>query len=163
MTTVAYDGRFLAADGRSTAGGMVTGKNVQKLFMLDLTANGTVVRGVFGGAGCFEVLLLVKQYLENNDLFEAELVPEIEPETFQGLIVLETGEVYGLEHKLVPMPQETPCSIGSGSPFALAAMASGKSASAAIEVAKQLDCYSGGNTRVFDTVGWNFVGDAIAA
>lgn len=157
MTTIAFDGRFLASDGRATAGGMITGKQVQKIFPLNLIANGTNVRGVFAGAGCFETLMLVKNHLEANDLFESELVPEIEPESFGGLVVLETGEVYCLEQKLVPMPHEVPCSIGSGSPFAMAAMVSGKAAPAAVDVAKDLDCYSGGKTQVFDLYTWSFL------
>lgn len=32
MTTVAYDGRFLAADGRSTIGNLISGKAVKKIF-----------------------------------------------------------------------------------------------------------------------------------
>lgn len=157
MTTIAFDGRFLAADGRATAGGMITNKNTQKIFPLKMIANGLEVDGVIAGAGSFEAICLIKKHLESYDLFDAELIPELEPESAGVLVILETGEVYVLEHKLVPMTQEVPCSIGSGSPYAQAAMVAGKSAPAAVEVAKELDCYSGGNVRVFDVMTWDFV------
>lgn len=163
MTTIAFDGRFLAADGRATAGGMITNKNTQKIFPMKMVANGLEVNGVLAGAGSFEAICLIKKHLETYDLFDAEFVPELEPESAGVLVILETGEVYILEHKLVPMTQEVPCSIGSGSPYAQAAMVVGKSAPAAVEVAKELDCFSGGKVRVFDVMTWNFVGDTIAA
>lgn len=163
MTTIAFDGRLLAADGRATAGGMITNKYAQKIFPIKMLANGLEVNGVVAGAGSFEAICMIKKHLETYDLFDAELIPELEPESAGALVILETGEVYILEHKLVPMVQEVPCSIGSGSPYAMAAMVAGKSAPAAVEVAKELDCYSGGLVRVFDIYTWSFVDFASAA
>lgn len=157
MTTIAFDGRFLASDGRATAGGMITNKNTQKIFPIKMSANGLEVNGLLAGAGSFEAICLIKKHLETYDLFDAELIPELGPEYADALVILETGEVYTLERKLVPMTQEVPCSIGSGSPYAMAAMIAGKSAPAAVEVAKELDCYSGGLVRVFDVLAWDFV------
>lgn len=161
MTTVAYDGRFLAADGRSTIGNLISGKAVKKIFPLTIIANGAEVQGVLAGAGSFQTLTIVKNHLERNDLFESELIPELIPEldpgSFQGLLVLETGEVYDLEDKLVPLPAEIPVAVGSGTNYAMAAMVVGKSAVAAVEVACELDVYSGGKISVFDTETWAFV------
>ncbi|SUE95774.1 proteasome subunit beta [Ectopseudomonas mendocina] len=157
MTTVAYDGRFLAADGRSTLGNLISGKAVKKIFQLLTCANGVQVQAVLAGAGSFQTVNIVKSHLERNDLFESELIPEIEPGSFQGLLVLETGEVYDLEDKLVPLPAEIPVAIGSGTDYAMAAMVMGKSAPAAVEVACELDVYSGGKIAVFDTETWAFV------
>lgn len=157
MTTVAYDGRFLAADGRSTIGNLISGKAVKKIFPLTIIANGAEVQGVLAGAGSFQTLTIVKNHLERNDLFESELIPEIDPGSFQGLLVLETGEVYDLEDKLVPLPAEIPVAVGSGTDYAMAAMVVGKSAVAAVEVACELDVYSGGKISVFDTETWAFV------
>lgn len=157
MTTVAYDGRFLAADGRSTIGNLISGKAVKKIFPMTIIANGAEVQGVLAGAGSFQTLTIVKNHLERNDLFESELIPEIDPGSFQGLLVLETGEVYDLEDKLVPLPAEIPAAVGSGTDYAMAAMVVGKSAVAAVEVACELDVYSGGKISVFDTETWAFV------
>lgn len=157
MTTVAYDGRFLAADGRSTVGNMISGKAVKKIFPMTIIANGAEVQGVLAGAGSFQTVNIVKSHLERNDLFESELIPEIEPGSFQGLLILETGEVYDLEDKLIPLPAEIPVAIGSGTDYAMTAMVVGKSAVAAVEVACELDVYSGGKISVFDTETWAFV------
>lgn len=159
MTTIAYDGRYLVADGRSTIGGQITGKNTQKVFPIDLNLGESKVRGVFAGAGAFETVVQVKQHLERADLFEPEFIPEIAAGEFGGLLILETGEVYELESKLVPLPVEFPVSIGSGSQFASAAMVAGKTAIGAVEIAKELDCFSGGKSRVFDTSTWSFLED----
>lgn len=156
MTTIAFDGRYLAADGRATAGGMITSRSTQKIFPILFTVNGAEVKGVMAGAGSFESLMMAKRHLQEFDLFDSEVTPDIDEGTGL-LVVLETGELYLLEHNLVPLPQESPCSIGSGSPFALATMVIGKSASEAVEVAKELDCYSGGNVTVFDTKTWKFI------
>lgn len=157
MTTVAYDGRFLAADGRSTLGNLISGKSVKKIFQLLIIAGGVQVQAVLAGAGSFQTVNIVKSHLERNDLFESELIPEIEPGSFQGLLILETGEVYDLEDKLIPLPAEIPVAIGSGTDYAMAAMVMGKSAPAAVQVACELDVYSGGKISVFDTETWAFV------
>lgn len=157
MTTVAYDGRFLSADGRATNGNLISGKSTQKIFPLETTAAGCAVKGVLAGAGSYQAIMQVKTHLESNDLFDAELIPEVEVGEFSALLILETGEAYVLEHKLIPMPCECPVAIGSGTDFAMAAMTMGKAAPASVEVACTLDCFSGGTIRTFDTKAWSFV------
>jgi ATP-dependent protease HslVU (ClpYQ) peptidase subunit len=157
MTTVAFDGQFLAADGRATLGNLISAKSTQKIFPLVTRANGVEVKAVLAGAGSYESILLLKKHLEGNDLHDCEMIPEFEPGEMSGLLILETGEAFVLEHRLVPMPTESPVAIGSGTDFAMAAMSLGKSATEAVKVACELDCFSGGRIKTFDIESWGFV------
>lgn len=157
MTTIAFDGQYLSADGRATVGNLIAAKSTKKIFPLVTQANGIEVKAVLAGAGSYEAILIVKKHLENFDLHDADMIPELQPGDMSGLLVLETGEAFVLESKLIPMEAESPIAIGSGTDFAMAAMAMGKSAPEAVKVACELDCFSGGRIKTFDIESWGFV------
>lgn len=157
MTTIAFDGQYLSADGRATVENLIAAKSTQKIFPLVTQANGVEVKAVLAGAGSYEAILIVKKHLENFDLHDADMIPELQPGDMSGLLVLETGETFILESKLIPMPTESPVAIGSGTDFAMAAMTMGKSAPEAVQVACELDCFSGGRIKTFDIESWGFV------
>lgn len=63
-----------------------------------------------------------------------------------GVIAL-GGKIYDLGFDFSIMPVESFTAIGSGRDFALAAMHLGKSARQAVEIATELDLFTGGNVR----------------
>lgn len=163
MTTIAYDGRYVVADGRSTVGNLVTGKKARKIWVIDLTINGLTEKAIFAGAGSYQSINMVRSHLEREDFLMAEVVPELEPGSFSGMVVLQDGRCYVLEDRLVPMEQEYPTALGSGTDYAMAAMALGKSAVEAVRVACDLDVYSGGELMVVDIDSLRFIDEEVAA
>jgi hypothetical protein len=161
MTTLAFDGRYAAADGRATCGNMITGKQAKKLFLINGVLNGEETEYLFMGAGSFAMLTVVQNWLEQgNDLFSQDpdlTIPELQPESFEGMIVTRNKEVFDLEDTLVPMPAESPSAGGSGCPFALTAMNCGQNAVQAVYTAIGMDIGSGGQVTAFDTEAWEFV------
>lgn len=150
MTTIAYDGHYVVADGRSTVGNLVTGKRARKVWIIDMMINGLQEKAIFAGAGSYQSINMVRSHLEREDFLQAEVVPELEPGSFSGMVVLGDGRCYILEDRLVPMEQEYPTAIGSGTDYAMAAMSLGKTAIEAVELACELDVYTGGELMVAD-------------
>lgn len=157
MTTVAFDGRYVAADGRSTMGNMVVGKEVQKIFPLDFVYNGVSQKAAVVGAGCQESVHIMVEFIKNNDLAITELAPDVDPEEFELILVLNDGRAMNLGAKLTPFPCEVPFAIGSGAQFALGALHSGQSAKQAVDLATTLDAFSGGQVQVFDLNTMSFI------
>lgn len=161
MTTIAFDGRYVAADGRCTNGNMIVGKAHRKLWLIKAIVRGKEEEVVLAGAGAFEDLTVIKNWLEQGgDFFSQDpeaTVPEIKPESVEGFIVTQSGEVFSWESGLVALEQEVPAMGGSGGIFAVSAMLCGKSAPDAIKVAMELDIATGGKILCFDTKTWQFV------
>ncbi len=130
MSTIAWDGTRLAADTRGVIGDGLPIES-HKLFRL---TEGRLLAGV----GLKEDLLLVKEWL----LLAGEK-PRIE-ESFAALLVLPTGQCFRLEAKLICLPVCEPfVAMGSGRDFALAALALGKTAVEAVELAARFDLWTG--------------------
>jgi hypothetical protein len=133
VTTIAWDGKTLAADSMSVAG-MGLKRVVPKIFRL---ANGWL----FGGSGEYQEVLLVRDWLNGGEK-PGKL------DDFGGLLVKGPKEVFRIESKCVLMPIEDAFhACGSGRDFALAAMHLGRSAREAVEVALVFDAYSGGTVE----------------
>lgn len=148
MTTIAYDGVTLAADGLCTSGNAIHGRNQEKVFALQVNWGGTKIPAYFAAAGSIENTWIARAYLEGEDILSPKRRLSL-PESFDGLIVLGDGQCFSVEGTMTPFPCEYPCSLGSGANFALAAMTMGKSAIEAVEVAAQLDVYTGGTIRTY--------------
>lgn len=160
MTTIAYDGHYIAADGRASQGNLIVGKRTPKLFPLTITRNGVPSDAVLAGAGSYQTLVTVAKHLAESDAESPEMIPDIDQGEFQGLLVIrDSGEVFCLEDRLILTPAEVPTALGSGMDYALTAMALDKNAEEAVHVACELDCFSGGDIAVFDTRTWQFVKD----
>jgi hypothetical protein len=161
MTTLAFDGRYAAVDGRSCCGGTITGKSIKKLFLINGVLNGKETEFLYMGAGSYAMVNLIKNWLEQgNDLFSQDpehTIPEIQPDSWEGMIITKDREVFDLEQTLIPMMGEAPCAGGSGFPFALTAMRLGQNAVQAVYSAIEMDCGSGGKVTAFDTEAWQFV------
>lgn len=161
MTTLAFDGRYLAADGRCTNGSMIVGKKAKKLHLIKGVLRGEEVEMVLAGAGSFEGITIIKNWLAAGGDFYSDdpegTIPQVKEESVEGFVVSKNGELFAFESGLVALDQESPAMGGSGGVFAMAAMLAGKSAVGAVHVAMELDIGSGGEVTCFDTQTWQFV------
>lgn len=131
MTTIAWDGKTLAADSRYVNGN--TAWRGGKLYRL---ANG----GLFAGCSDAGAVNAVVEWLNGVE----KQKPVIDKETgFAGLLIRADKSVWYLDRYLSPQAvSQSFIAIGSGRDFALAAMHLGRSAAAAVEVASVFDIYT---------------------
>jgi 20S proteasome alpha/beta subunit len=140
MTTIAWDGKTLAADSRATSSGMPY--KAIKIFRLDDGA-------IFAGSGDYGQVCVVKDWVECS-IGKSRPVAD----DFAGLYVAANGEAYRLESSLIMLPlHEQFHAIGSGRDFAMAAMHCGRSAREAVEIAAIYDVFTGGDVMSFDVAG----------
>lgn len=145
MSTLAFDGRYLAADTLLCNGHARLGE-VQKLQRL------RGARWLYGGAGNSQDVLAVERWIHQYG-FTDEQRPKV-AENFVALAYnIDKKCLYELEDNLLPQPVTAAehWAVGAGYQFARAAMACGKNAMEAIEVAIHFDLYTGGHVEYFDT------------
>lgn len=138
MTTIAWDGKTLAADRRVVRGSVRVGTTGKLLRLSDgrLTA--------FSGLLCHREGFL--EYAEGR----RACPPSGE---YTAIIVELDGRVFRYEEGLGRIQENGPGGIaaaGSGLEFALAAMLCGRSAAEAVAVAAQLDIYTGDGVDELD-------------
>ena len=136
MTTIAWDGKTVAADSRVTRGDhVIPGEaNLRKIIHL---RDGSV----FAGSGVLENINLALNWIEDG-------MPERKPtikEAMRGFVVNHDGEVFEFSEALILDRCYAPFfAIGSGDQYALAAMHLGCDARRAVEVAATFDTGTGG-------------------
>lgn len=134
MTTIAWDGKTLAGDRR--AGGTFLTR-VKKIWRL---SDGRL----FGCAGSLDEMTAVRDWLEG----------EPKPKglrDFTGILIELDGTVCRFEEKLTRTPILERChAVGSGAPFAITAMALGKTAREAVGIAARFDPRTGGGVDVLE-------------
>jgi hypothetical protein len=135
MTTIAWDGTLLAADRLGDSGGFAF--EVSKIFEL---GDGRIL----GIAGDYAVGSQIADYLAG-----VGERPDFEPGMFEGILI-EDGEAYLMQSRLVPIPVKAPHAIGSGRDYAIAAMRMGGSAIYAVEVASEYDPESGFGVEAYE-------------
>jgi hypothetical protein len=134
MSTLAWDGRSLAADRQCC--GQYRARTT-KLWRL---RNGSL----FGGAGMMEQILAARVWLEEGGDKPEGL------DDFNGILI-ESGRAYHLEARLIRERIVERChAVGSGSPFAITAMALGKTAREAVLIAARFDPRTGGGVDVLE-------------
>lgn len=130
MTTIAWDGRTLAADRQATAGSAV--------YMVNkLHRHGPWLLAYVGDSDAGEeVLAWFRAGAKPDDFPERQR----QDDRFAPLLAIQRGEIRIYErtpHPIRYSPQKF--AMGSGRDFALAAMHCGKSAAEAVEVASMFD------------------------
>ncbi|MBB5190094.1 hypothetical protein HNQ50_000804 [Silvimonas terrae] len=138
MTTIAFDGKTLAADRCNVVGAM------RLTPMCKIDGAGDPLRW-FASCGRVDDGELVLQWITNGRK------PDERPklgDDFNGLLVefipeFETAVAVKYEETLIPLAVRPPFAIGSGAAYAMAAMALGKSAAEAVELASRLDVFTG--------------------
>lgn len=136
MTTIAWDGKTLAADSQMTRSGIQYGE-VNKIVKL---SDGRY----FACCGKSTDTVLVVEWLNERKPKEK---PEVD-DGFAAIIVdTSTGVATELYYDLIEDYCPPIAAQGSGWHIALTAMTLGKSAVEAVETAIQLDVYSGGKVN----------------
>jgi ATP-dependent protease HslVU (ClpYQ) peptidase subunit len=134
MTTVAYRDGILVADSQLTIGSMRVPGTVSKI--------GKTKAGIlYGGAGSLADLGNFFDWVQDPD----DEAPDGE---YHGLIILPTGKVIEVEGgAILPTIQQPFRAIGSGAPYAIAAMLAGATAQEAVRIGIKLDIHSSGPIR----------------
>lgn len=143
VTTIAYDGISLAAEGRSTVGNEIIREDVEKI---------KVIHGrVYGMVGAITLLDAAIEW-HNSGADPAKLPPYPGEESWF-LIVIDEHGLFCYSSKM-PYARcnefNIPTAFGSGDHFALGAMLAGKTAKEAVEIACKVDTQSGGRIRVIN-------------
>jgi ATP-dependent protease HslVU (ClpYQ) peptidase subunit len=153
MTTIAYKDGFMAADSRCTD---ECAAFVTKIRKIDRLPNGAVV-GRAGDADARDVIAILGKATARKMPSRKEL-GETKTE-FRGILAFPNGRVFtiGVERSgdndtswtgEVVEVEERMCAVGSGYQFALGAMAGGKGAKQAVEIACRYDGFSQPPVRV---------------
>jgi ATP-dependent protease HslVU (ClpYQ) peptidase subunit len=144
MTTVVWDGKILAADGRITGGSTIVEDDSQKIHKIKGMFRGEHMLA-YGYAGCASDGVLIREWLEDGAI-EDDYPEDLETH----LIMITNKNAYetfdGALGKLMCMNIKK-SAMGSGGDFALSAMLLGMNAVDAVKHACKLDIYSGGKIR----------------
>lgn len=146
MTTIAWDGRSLAADRKISWGGGAMGET-RKVHRRD--SDGALI-GVCGGTGVAQAL--ADWFLTGEVGVKPDLSPT-DDDAASGLIIRPDGALWHIyKHGLVPVSAPF-LAFGSGADYALGAMAQGATAREAVAVAIRFDNGSGGEIDVLHAQG----------
>lgn len=139
MTTIAYhhNTKTIAWDSRATSGNVITSDTDKKM----IEVNG--VKFWLCGSVADERLLIDMYFGEKS-----EVIPETNAFAWDGDELFLVG--VNDEALLWKQPLRYDKVLGSGGDFALSAMRLGLSAKEAVEHAKTLDCYTGGEVQVME-------------
>ncbi len=129
MTTIAWDGKSMVADTRCTSSGMP-----YRVLKCCVLPNGSL----FGGAGTMSAFESVRAWLSENAERPSSL------KDFTGMLIDGNRRIWLMDETTVryEILQEF-YAIGSGRDFAIAAMALGNTALAAVELAARFDVWTG--------------------
>lgn len=146
MTTIAIDENLtIASDSQASIDNRREQHPVQKIW--DIAGFRVGIAGRYSEAlafiSAFEDMLEAARVQQTTYLQIPESVMD-ELDNFNALVITPNGEVLMYEGSRFSMPIQAPCAIGSGSEYALAAMACGKTAEEAVEIAIKFDICSGG-------------------
>lgn len=153
MTTVAIKDNIVACDSQVSVGYTISSLDGEKAAKI----NGCIV----AGAGSYAQVVKFRQWFtEHSDALIAQqdnptvnipLPQNLQEDEFLGVVLYPDGELMLYEGRTdVAIPQNQPFAIGSGSDFAMAAMRAGKDAKGAVEIASELDVFSGGEVKVYE-------------
>lgn len=142
MTTIAWDGKTLAADRRSVYGGCI--QETCKVFR----AGDCLV----AGAGEFSFILAMVDWVRRGRIPEGFPASQRDKDDWQPVMVVDAeNRVLIYERTPHGIPWQKPfAAIGSGKPFALAAMHLGRTASEAVAVAAEFDPFTGNGVNTLE-------------
>ncbi|WP_225761024.1 hypothetical protein [Citrobacter sp. Marseille-Q3906] len=154
MTTVAWDGKAIAADTQSSSGDVVCSLHEQKIYTAP--ESGWKVYGdniiAIGCSGDCGAEMEIQDLLSGGLTYATEFLPTFQ---FSCIAVIGPGRAYIItkdkgDTRANISLQVTPYAIGSGGLIARVAMHCGKNAHDAVAVAINMDCYSGGRIDTFN-------------
>ncbi|MDX7992879.1 hypothetical protein [Xenorhabdus littoralis] len=158
MTTIAWDGKNMASDSQSSMGDLVCSISEQKIHIPKKgetwIINNHEIAAIGMSGDCGSEMELIDK-LKAGINYDTEFSPVRD---FSAIAVVSPLFAYLLfkdkstTHALISKQIE-PVAIGSGGICAQVAMLCGKNAMEAVDIAKTLDIYSGGDTRSFRVIG----------
>lgn len=166
MTTIAFDGRYVAADGRMTRGDIISDSRVKKMHLVDVFIRGELQEALVFGAGSWNGIYAIMEWMKLNDVFDIdpELMRPAFPQDNDGdssrqdvSFITKDGQMWCLDAQCRPAPYGAPAADGSGFPFAQTALTLGMNAVEAVRTAIKLDVHSGGEITCFDVEEWKWV------
>lgn len=146
MTTIAFDGKSVAFDTQSTCGGRISHVDDK---VVEIQNYGIVYAG---GSGELDSVHAFQDWVAGG--MKPDDYPDLCKERADNscfILINYKGELQEFERR--PHPVATVVgrdALGSGSDYALGAMAAGKSAEEAVRIAMEYDAYTGGEVIVFD-------------
>ena len=145
MTTIVWDGKTLAADGRMTCGNQVSDDNRQKIFV----DGQSQVRGAtvicYAMAGQADMYDRLGEWIKEGCPHTRDGIPvDWGDNSFEAIIITtEAAYLYcTMSGDLLEIFHKT-C-LGSGGEFAQVALHMGKDAKACVKLAAEMDLFSGG-------------------
>lgn len=157
MTTIAYDGRYIACDSQETMGTAKTLCIKYAIVDQDFVAfaSGTSTAGL-------KAIDYIKRSIVTAYNGQVINFPEKMFSDEERFTVWVVNLHNGVVSEFTNDGMSSAClinndALGTGRDFALTAMYLGKSAREAVQVASQLDCYTGGKIHVFDTKTGTFI------
>ncbi len=133
MTTIAYDGEMIAADSQASGDHI---RMVKKIYHWE--------GSFFGCCGYHQQALAFKEWISSGK----DKPTRGDMDEFHSLFINTKGKCLRYDSMLIPYEADPPFAIGSGCDFAMGAMLAGKTAEEAVEIAKKLDPYTGGDVQV---------------
>ncbi len=145
MTTIVWDGKTLAADGRMTCGNQVTQEDRQKIFLdtVNKVRGATVI--CYALAGCADMTNRVGEWISLGCPHTVEGQPYEWGEGYFEVIIITTESVFQYcseSNDIIEIFHKV--SMGSGGEFAQTAVHMGKDAKASVKIAAEMDLFSGG-------------------
>jgi len=143
MTTIATDGKTIAADGMIHRGGTAMVRNGKKI-VVHTKDNPPAIYGLAGASGMHAALIAWhRRGADPKD------VPPIGSESGWALIVVTAEGCFTAGDQMPYLcPVDTPFAVGSGSDLAIGAMDAGVSPEEAVRIACWRDTHTGGEIQV---------------
>lgn len=135
MTTIATDGKTIAADGLQTGGGHISSWNVNKLRR--------VGDDIVGFCGAFDD---AEEYFAW--LRKPESAKPVVADSFCAIHLNRSGVYITSGRYFHKIKVDVPYAIGSGDEYAIGAMLAGASPAVAVRIAAQRDTATGGKIRI---------------
>ncbi|QKJ17308.1 hypothetical protein [Yersinia kristensenii] len=154
MTTIAWDGKTLAADGQSTSGDLICSLKEQKIYYpaggVEWRVNDEKVLAI-GAAGDCGAEFELQEKLANGITYATEFSPAF---GFSAIAICGPNRAYLISSKedsakISLCIQVDPYALGSGATVAITAIHLGESAIEAVNTAIEMDVYSGGRVQWF--------------
>ena len=145
MTSIVWDGKTLAADGRMTCGNRVVDECRQKIFIdtVSKVKGDTVI--CYALAGSADMVDRVGEWISQGCPHTVEHAPYDWGDGSFELIIVTTKSVYSYHTDANDLLEIFhPTVLGSGGEFAQTALHMGKDAKASVKIAAEMDLFSGG-------------------
>ncbi len=145
MTTIVWDGKTLASDGRMTKGNQVAEDNRQKIFVdgQSQLKGATVI--CYALAGAADMYDRIGDWIKDGCPYSKDGIPTDWGEAYFEVIIITTEHAFVYNSSSNDILEVFGGEVlGSGGEFAQTALHMGKDAKSSVKIAAQMDLFSGG-------------------